>query len=140
LDAWLSERNPECGHEFLIYNEFKGPMRYQALRKRLRAVFDGDKPRAVTGEVFKGFKLHRLRHTMATRLINHGVDMKVVMAMGGWLDQDSVLFYAKILPETIESSYHLAMERIRTEREQGRESVMSLEDYASRNLPNPEGP
>ncbi|MCL5669969.1 MAG: site-specific integrase [Acidobacteria bacterium] len=86
LEEWLKVRDSSCSHDFLFHNSLKKPLASSALWKHLRMIFDGylTKRREKYDEVFDGFQYHRLRHSMASNLANHGVDMAVLMAMGGW--------------------------------------------------------
>lgn len=70
LEEWLKERDNSCGHDFLFHNKLGKPLTHFALWGHLRTIFDGyhTKKGRSYGEVFVGFKYHRLRHSMATRL------------------------------------------------------------------------
>jgi integrase/recombinase XerD len=51
---------------------------------------------------FKGFKLHSLRHTFATRLVSAGVDIYAVKELLGHQDIRTSMVYAKADTETLQ--------------------------------------
>lgn len=57
-----------------------------------------------------GFKLHSLRHTFATRLIDHGVDVLTVSKILGHSDIRTTMIYAKVRVETMKNAVKLLEE------------------------------
>lgn len=51
-----------------------------------------------------GFKLHSLRHTFATRLVNSGVDILTVSKIMGHSDIKTTMIYAKVRLETLKNA------------------------------------
>ena len=135
LEEWLKERDSSCTHDFLFHNKLGDPMTAPTLRRHLRVILDGYETqlRGTYDEVFDDFHYHRLRHSMASRLANHGVDTATLMAVGGWRSWDTMHGYVKVQPETVQASYQEAMEEIRkTPREKGNPRVLSLEEFGQK--------
>jgi len=135
LEEWLRERDNSCGHDYLFHNSLGDPMKPSTLWWHLRVIFDGfrTKKAAKYDEVFKGFKYHRLRHSMTSRLANHGVDVATLMALGGWRSWDGMQSYVKVEPETVQASYEEAMKEIRERAREDRVSrVFSLEEFGQK--------
>jgi len=109
---WMSERDPNCGHDSLFYNSIKHPLTADALRDAFQRVlcktFEG-KEIHKTG--LDKWSTHRLRHTMASNLTNGGADAAVVMAAGGWSTFDSMSRYAQVDEKFARRGYHDAMSR-----------------------------
>ena len=55
---------------------------------------------------------HRLRHTMATRLINTGVPITTIQKLLGHRFLSTTQIYARVYDATVERDYRLAMERL----------------------------
>lgn len=55
---------------------------------------------------------HRLRHTLATRLINQGVPITTLQKLLGHRFLSTTQIYARVYDATVERDYRLAMERI----------------------------
>ena len=51
-----------------------------------------------------GFKLHSLRHTFATRLIAHGIDIDTVSKLLGHSDIRTTMVYAKVRLDLLHSA------------------------------------
>jgi len=134
LQQWLNDRDAACGHDFLFHNTLGDPLTPLVLWGHLRTILDGYKTqrRRTYDEVFDGFRYHRLRHTMASRLGNHGVDAATLMAMAGWRSWDSMNAYVKIKPQTVETSYHEAMEEAKKSARESDPQVLSLEEFAEK--------
>ena len=49
----------------------------------------------------KGFRFHDLRHTLATQLVQSGVDLYTVQKLGRWKDAAMVMRYAHHNPESL---------------------------------------
>ncbi|MFZ1081396.1 MAG: tyrosine-type recombinase/integrase [Candidatus Kryptoniota bacterium] len=73
-----------------------------------------------------GFKLHSLRHTFATRLIDHGVDVLTVSKILGHSDIRTTMIYAKVRLETMRNAIKLL--------EEGKVPVRFWLDDKERNL------
>lgn len=55
---------------------------------------------------------HRLRHTLATRLLNVGMDITRIQKLLGHAHLDTTLIYARVLDPTVEADYRQAMRQI----------------------------
>lgn len=55
---------------------------------------------------------HRLRHTLATRLLNHGMDVTRIQKLLGHEHLSTTQIYARVLDHTVEADYHQAMRRL----------------------------
>jgi len=113
IDAWLQERDPDCGHDFLLYNSQGNPYRWSGLaidfKRTLCKTFKG---KAIHEVGLDNWSIHRLRHTMATKLVSGGADASTVMAQGGWLSFESMAGYAQVDPEVARRSYQDAMRKV----------------------------
>ena len=55
---------------------------------------------------------HRLRHTLATRLLNVGMDVTRIQKLLGHEHLDTTMLYARVLDTTVEADYRQAMHAI----------------------------
>ena len=55
---------------------------------------------------------HRLRHTLATRLLNSGMEITRIQKLLGHEQVDTTLIYARVYDQTVEADYRHAMQRI----------------------------
>jgi integrase/recombinase XerC len=107
LKEWLAERNPDCGHDFLLYNEWGTPYLASVLRNTLRMVLcKSVKGNTVNQTGFDEWSFHRLRHTMASNLIAAGASAVVTMGQGGWVSYNSMAGYVKVDPAMVSREYH----------------------------------
>lgn len=118
FEAWMKERDPGCGHDALLYNTLKRPCTEPTLRadvnRTLCKAYDG-KQLNETG--FDCWNMHRLRHTMATNLVNGGADMMTVMANGGWQSYDAACGYAAPDLHVARRGYHNAMRLVQAKKQ-----------------------
>jgi site-specific recombinase XerD len=59
-----------------------------------------------------GVTPHRLRHTLATRLLNGGMEITSIQKLLGHEHLDTTLIYARVLDTTVEADYRRAMRQI----------------------------
>jgi len=57
---------------------------------------------------------HRLRHTLATRLVNVGMDIVSIQRLLGHEKLDTTRLYARVYDATVERQFHQAMARLAT--------------------------
>ncbi len=133
LDLWLRERDPNCGHDHLLHNFAGLPSTSQQIRNEFQltmckagAAFRGYK--RVNPDGFDQWSTHRLRHTMASRLVNGGADAATVMAVGGWRTSKSMCGYSRVNETAVQRGYDAAMKRSRESRSSGHKRV-SLSDF-----------
>jgi site-specific recombinase XerD len=55
---------------------------------------------------------HRLRHTLATRLLNAGMEITRIQKLLGHDHLNTTMIYARVLDKTLEADYHHAMGKI----------------------------
>jgi site-specific recombinase XerD len=55
---------------------------------------------------------HRLRHTLATRLLNAGMDVTRIQKLLGHQQLNTTMIYARVQDATVEADYHQAMRKI----------------------------
>lgn len=55
---------------------------------------------------------NRLRHTLATRLLNIGMDITQIQKLLGHANINTTMVYARVLDKTLEADYRQAMEKI----------------------------
>lgn len=55
---------------------------------------------------------HRLRHTLATRLLNVGMDITRIQKLLGHQEIDTTMIYARVLDATVEADYQRAMSQL----------------------------
>lgn len=58
-----------------------------------------------------GVSPHRLRHTYATQLLNHGMSLEGLRGLMGHASLDTTLIYAHLADSTLERQYRTAMEQ-----------------------------
>jgi site-specific recombinase XerD len=101
LEAYLAVRGmgPD-DHVFLYRNR---PLSKDLIGPRLKAA-----------GVRAGVKVtaHRLRHTMATQLLNAGCRVTTIQKLLGHRDLNSTLIYARVHDHTVADDYYAAMTRI----------------------------
>lgn len=61
---------------------------------------------------------HRLRHTLATRLVNAGMDIVSIQRLLGHEKLDTTMIYARVHDTTMERDFHQAMTRLATDQRQ----------------------
>jgi integrase/recombinase XerC len=136
LGQWLAERDPACGHNFLLYNSLKRPPSIAQIQLKLRAILC-TRSRNETHEYgLKSFSFHRLRHAMASRLGNSGADAATIMAIGGWKKFESMQQYVQLKPTTVRRDYDAAMAKIAQAAKEEAPITQSLEDFARSGVPS----
>jgi integrase len=124
LPIWLSRRNGDCKHDHLLHSVKGHAYSNNLLDHQFRQLFEHNPPPA------KGFSFHRLRHTWATRLMNNGMELAVLMQLGGWKDWTSMRRYIKVLPSTIKTQYEEAYHKLSEQRARPAEPTISLAEFA----------
>jgi len=104
LKKWLEERDPAA--EFLFYGRFKRRLTYGGARE----IFLKYVKKA--GLFYKGYTLHRLRHTFASELLNAGMRLEYLQNLLGHTSVEVTRRYARLTDKTREEEYFKAMERI----------------------------
>jgi site-specific recombinase XerD len=109
---WMAVRNPTCGHDYLFHNTQGNPLLADTLRdefnRTLCKTYNGKRVHE-TG--FDTWSTHRLRHTMATRLLRGGADTYTLMGAGGWNSAQAMAGYALVEADVAQRRYNEAMRR-----------------------------
>jgi integrase/recombinase XerC len=133
LMDWLSERNADLGHDFLLYNQLGVPFSPGVLRCALKKVlcesFEGQR-RNEAG--FKTWSFHRLRHTMASNLIAGGATVITTMDQGGWTSYDSMAGYAKVDQGMVKREYQEVQRRLVEQKDVPRTRRLTPADVLAR--------
>lgn len=117
FSEWMLERNPECGHDYLLYGKRFHPYQVKSLSRDLCQVLCKTyKGKECNTDGFDKWSTHRLRHTMASLLVNAGADAATVMAAGGWRRFESMCLYARVNPEVARLGYENAMRAAREQK------------------------
>lgn len=120
---WMRERNPNCGHEVVLYNDIETPFTGKVLANAFkRVLLKSYKGVDRHPDGFDKWSTHRLRHTMATTLVAGGADFATIMAAGGWLDPDTMAGYAEVPLERGRRGYDEAMRAFHEKKELPSES------------------
>lgn len=105
LRTYLPVRGGAESQHVLIYGERM--MRAGLIRKRLRRYGEGAEVEVSP---------HRLRHTLATRLLNEGMPITSLQHLLGHEQLDTTLIYARVHNETVRRDYEQACARLTPER------------------------
>ena len=103
LTAYLGEspRPPEAP----LWQQADGqPLTYSGLYRLICALGQAAGVTGVTP--------HRLRHTLATRLLNSGMDVTRIQKLLGHEHLSTTLIYARVADSTVEHDYHQAMHQV----------------------------
>jgi site-specific recombinase XerD len=127
LIDYLVVREPSTRDHLLLSRS--EPVGYQLVRTRLaklgkRAGIPGVTP-------------HRLRHTLATQLINEGMPIVSLQKFLGHRDINDTLVYAKVHNETVRQQFNVAMKQIEAIATTVSEPVI-LEDIDAKSVPLPD--
>jgi site-specific recombinase XerD len=80
---------------------------------------------------------HRLRHTLATRLLNAGMDITHIQKLLGHEHINTTLIYAHVLDATLEANYRQAMSRIETQQPPLSNTPIPANDWPTTTLTEP---
>ncbi len=130
---WLAERNPDCGHGYLLHNSCGRPLGVASfigeLKRVLCKVYKGKKLHD-TG--FDTWSTHRLRHTMASNLVAAGASAATIMATGGWKSFEAMSGYAQVNVDVARRGYDEATKQARKQRHTSTRKVLSLSEFLKR--------
>jgi integrase len=112
LKIWLAERDPSVKHDFLLHlPNGRSHNRRTLLDAIARVVCKTVGLRKVNEDGLDSWSFHRLRHTMASRLVSYGADAATVMAIGGWKTPKSMAGHIKLGYDGVDRRYRDAMAR-----------------------------
>jgi integrase/recombinase XerC len=134
ISAWLRDRDPNCGHDHLLHNTQNNPCNgiqmHLEFVKVLCKTWLGQK---LHDEGLESWSIHKLRHTMATRLAAGGADASTIMGAGGWKTYTAMAGYTAVDPEDSRRGYEEAMRRAAESLQSTPQTVaLSLEQYLER--------
>jgi len=136
LRLWLSERDASVKHDHLLHRPsgrpFNSGLLHRAIASVLCKTVMGKK---VNEDGLDRWSTHRLRHTMATRLVSGGADAATVMSIGGWTTTEAMAGYAKVEDQIADRGYREAMARAAELRTQPQSRRSSFSKYVK---PSPE--
>jgi integrase/recombinase XerD len=130
LPLWLSQRASNCTHDHLLHSVKRAAFNSNTLDLQFRKLFKDDPAPA------NEFSFHRLRHTWATRLMNNGMELAVLMKLGGWKSWEAMRRYILVLPATIKAQYEEAYRKLQTKVAHPDEPTLSLAEFSM--LPGPQ--
>jgi integrase len=84
-------------------------------------------------EGLDSWSIHRMRHTMASRLAHAGADYSTIMGAGGWTTLPAMAGYAAVDPEDSRRGYQEAMDRFHEAAKLPPQTItLTLEQYLER--------
>jgi integrase len=131
---WKAERDPECGHDYLLYNLERNPIKPASLRNEFKKVLlKKSSGTSLDQDGFDRWSSHRFRHTMASNLASAGADINVVMAQGGWSTPQMLSTYARVDPELARKGYDQAMRKSNEMKQvKSTKRTLNLDEYLIR--------
>jgi site-specific recombinase XerD len=100
------------------------PITYQWLHARIAAL----------GQAagVAGLTPHRLRHTLATRLLNAGMEVTRIQKLLGHQEINTTMVYARVFDATVEADYRRAMQQIDHQPERSADTAILAHDWPMR--------
>jgi site-specific recombinase XerD len=77
---------------------------------------------------------HRLRHTLATRLLNAGMEITRIQKLLGHQEISTTMIYARVLDPTVEADYRRAMCQIESRPKLSKEAAILASDWPTRQV------
>jgi site-specific recombinase XerD len=77
---------------------------------------------------------HRLRHTLATRLLNAGMEITRIQKLLGHQEISTTMIYARVLDPTVEADYRQAMCQIESRPKLSTEAAILASDWPTRQV------
>jgi site-specific recombinase XerD len=102
LQAYLAVREPTSSNHLLIYRQF--PVKGTLIPDRLE--------RWGKEAGIQPMTPHRLRHTLATMLINQGMPIASLQKLLGHQDINKTMIYARVYDQTVKEQFSNAMKQI----------------------------
>ena len=134
ISAWLQERDPSCGHDFLFHNTEGNPCKgLQMHLEFVHVLCKSLRGKKLHDEGIEAWSIHRMRHTMATRLAKGGANYSTIMGAGGWTTFNAMVGYAGVDPDDSRRGYEEAMLRSEAASRLPPQTVsLTLEQYIER--------
>ena len=102
LQSYLAVREPGSSNHLLIYRQ--SPVKGTLIPDRLERWGDEAGIHPMTP--------HRLRHTLATLLINQGMPITSLQKLLGHQDINKTMIYARVYDQTVKDQFSAAMHQI----------------------------
>lgn len=134
INAWMQERDPNCGHDFLFHNKEGNPCKgLQMHLEFVNVLCKSLRGKKLHDEGLDNWSIHRFRHVMASRLAHAGADYSTIMGAGGWKTASAMEGYAAVDPEDTQRGYQEAMDRFsETSKLPPQTTILTLEQYLER--------
>ena len=127
IDYLAVRQSSATDHLLLIRNE---PVRYQLVYRRLQNLG--------RQAGIPDMSPHRLRHTLATLLINEGMPIASLQKFLGHQDINQTLIYARVHDETIRQQFAAAMKQVEVIAKSEPVPIMLLDDDSAAAIPLPD--
>jgi integrase len=112
LQIWLAERDTSVEHDFLIHLPNGRPHNRRTLHNAIaKVICKTVGGRKVNEDGLDSWSFHRLRCTLAARLVSYGADATTVMSLGGWKPAKSMGMLATVEYDVVARRYREAMAR-----------------------------
>ena len=96
ITAWMDDRDPNCGHNFLFHNKEGNPCRELQVQLELKHVLCKSlRGKKLHEDGLDSWSIHRMRHTMASRLAHAGADYSTIQGAGGWKTASAMVGYTR---------------------------------------------
>lgn len=79
---------------------------------------------------------HRLRHTLATRLLNSGMEITRIQKLLGHAQVNTTMIYARVHDQTVESDYRRAMQQIERMQMPLSTTPLTVDDLLKKSIAN----
>jgi integrase len=134
ISEWLQDRNPDCGHDHLFHNTEGNPcLGLQMHLEFVHVLCMKLRGKHLHDEGIDSWSIHRMRHTMATRLAKGGANYSTIMGAGGWTTFNAMVGYAGVDPEDSRRGYEEAMLKSEENSKLPPQTVsLTLEQYMER--------
>ena len=139
---WMADRDPNCGHDFLLHNTRGRRCTQNTLQLEFRRVLctwerkGGKYTKKANDTGLEHFSFHRLRHVMASRMVAGGADMAAIMAQGRWGTSTAACGYTRVSSEQSTRAYNETMERLKQKRSTPLKRTTSFGAYRDRPQPS----
>jgi|GEM_PF-1081620 len=133
VQEWMGDRDPNCGHEFLFHNTEGNQCKGLALHLEFKHVLCKElRGKRLHDQGLETWSIHRMRHTMATRLAKGGASFNTIMVAGGWKTPSAMIGYTALDPEDARKGYEEAMQRVvEGARKSSETTTLSLDELLS---------
>jgi integrase/recombinase XerC len=133
LEIWLAERDSSVKHDHLLHQRNRRPYNNASLHYAIaRIVCKTVQHKTVNDDGLDEWSTHRLRHTMATRLVANGADTATVMAIGRWAVAQSMVGYTEVGDSVADRAYRETMTRVVERKSQPQTKRSSFAKYVNR--------